>query len=153
MTDTTDGVTDGVMVRCLDTVDIGDVVRIDEKITGRYRPDEWDQRIGYYLRRDPDAALVAVVDGEVAGFMLGEVRSGEFGLDEATGWIEVLGVDPDQRGRAIGRRLGEAILDHFKGSGATSVRTLVDEDMEGIAGFFSSLGFEPATLRPFVKTL
>ena len=145
--------TNAVNVRPLDTVDIEDVVRIDEKITGQYRPDVWDTRIGYYLRRDPDAALVAVVDGAVAGFMLGEVRSGEFGLEEPTGWIEVLGVDPDCQGRSVGRRLAEAILAHFEASGAKSVRTLVDDTMEDIAGFFTSMGFEPATLRPFVKSL
>ncbi len=142
-----------VRVRGLDTIDIGSVTTIDEKITGRYRPEVWEGRIGYYLRRDPDAALVAEAAGEVVGFMLGEVRGGEFGLDETSGWIEVLGVDPEQQGRAVGRRLAEAMIDHFKNRGVTSVRTLVDEDMEGIAGFFSSLGFEPATLRPFVKTL
>lgn len=153
MTEVKEAVSEGVSVRGLDTVDIGEVVRIDEKITGRYRPDEWDRRISYYLRRDPEAALVVEVGGEVAGFMLGEVRSGEFGLDEPTGWIEVMGVDPDQRGRALGRRLAETMLEHFRQEGATSVRTLVDEDMKGIAGFFSSLGFEPDTTRPFVKTL
>ena len=142
-----------VRVRGLDTIDIGAVVDIDEKITGRYRPDVWETRVGYYLRRDPDAALVAVVSGEVAGFMLGEVRSGEFGLEEPTGWIEVLGVDPDVRGRSIGRRLAEALLEHFKTQGAVTVRTLVDEEMKDIAGFFSSLGFQPAPVRPFVKTL
>lgn len=140
-------------IRGLDTVDIGDIVAIDEKITGEYRPEIWETRCGYYLRRDPDAALVADLDGRVVGFMLGEVRSGEFGLEEPTGWIEVLGVDPDVRGRAIGRRLAEAMLAHFKEQKATTVRTFVDEDMEGIASFFSSLGFEPATLRPFVKRL
>jgi ribosomal protein S18 acetylase RimI-like enzyme len=140
-------------VRGLDTIDIGSVTAIDEKITGQYRPDVWERRIGYYLRRDPDAALVAEVDGEVVGFMLGEVRGGEFGLDEETGWIEVLGVDPDQQGRSVGRCLAEAMIAYFKDRGARTVRTLVDEDMEGIAGFFGSLGFEPASLRPFVKTL
>ncbi|MCG8454671.1 MAG: GNAT family N-acetyltransferase [Holophagales bacterium] len=140
-------------VRGLDTADIGDIVAIDEKITGHYRPDIWDTRCVYYLRRDPDAALVAVDGGQVVGFMLGEVRSGEFGLEEPTGWIEVLGVDPDRRGQAIGRRLAEAMLEHFRQKGARSVRTLVDEEMPGIASFFSSLGFEPATLRPFVKSL
>lgn len=142
-----------VKIRALDTVDIGDVVAIDEKISGRYRPEVWDRRIAYYLRRDPDAALVAEVGGQVVGFMLGEVRGGEFGLEEPTGWIEVLGVDPDSRGRAIGRRLAEAMLDHFRSLDAVAVRTLVDEKAAGIAGFFSSLGFEPATLRPFVKSL
>jgi ribosomal protein S18 acetylase RimI-like enzyme len=86
--------------------------------------------------------------------MLGEVRSGEFGLEEPTGWIEVLGVDPDQQGKAIGRRLAEAILEHFRQRGAHSVRTLVDEETQAdIRRFFGALGFEPATLRPFVKTL
>ena len=142
-----------VTVRQLDTVDIGAVTSIDEKITGRYHPEEWERRIGYYLRRDPEAALVAELDGEVVGFMLGEVRSGEFGLMEPTGWIEVLGVDPERQGGRIGRRLAAALLEHFKAEGARSVRTLVDETMEDISGFFTSLGFEPATLRPFVKSL
>lgn len=152
MTETT-GTSKAVVVRALDSVDIGAVVRIDEIITGQYRPDEWESRILYYLRRDPDAALVAEIDGEVVGFMLGEVRSGEFGLEETIGWIEVLGVDPEVRGQAIGRRMTEAILEHFRSEGAKSVRTLVDEDMEDIAGFFGSLGFEPSSLRPFVKAL
>lgn len=145
--------TDTVTIRTLDTVDIGSVVHIDERIGGEYRPDVWERRIGYYLRRDPDAALVAEHDGEVVGFMLGEVRSGEFGLEEATGWIEVLGVDPEHRGLAIGRRLAEAMLQHFRGLGAKSVRTLVNEDMEGIASFFASLGFEPEPLKPLRRSL
>ena len=61
--------------------------------------------------------------------MLGEVRSGEFGLEEPTGWVEVLGVDPGFRGKAIGRRMAEAMLEHFRAQGAHSVRTLVDEEM------------------------
>lgn len=154
MSETTGSVaTDAIRIRPLDTIDIGAVTRIDERITDQYRPEVWERRIGYYLRRDPEAALVAEADGTVVGFMLGEVRSGEFGLDEPTGWIEVLGVDPDQRGRAIGRRLAETILDHFRRRGARTVRTLVDDEMDGIAEFFTKLGFQPAPLRPFVLPL
>ena len=142
-----------VRIRQLDTVDIGAVTAIDEKISGHYHPDEWEQRIGYYLRRDPDAALVAEIDDQVVGFMLGEVRSGEFGLMEPTGWIEVLGVDPECRGSAVGRRLADALLEHFRAEGAKTVRTLVDETRADLTGFFDSLGFQPASLRPFVRTL
>ncbi len=110
-------------------------------------------RLGYYMRRDPEASLVADSGGRVVGFMMGELRSGEFGLEEPTGWIEVMGVDPDLRGQAIGRRLAEEMLAHFKRRGARSVRTLVEEGTPGIAEFFTALGFEPAGLTPFVKKL
>ena len=143
----------GIRIRQLDELDISDIVTIDEKISGRYRPEVWERQIGYYLRRAPETSVVAEVDGRVAGFMLGEVRSGEFGLEEPTGWIEVLGVDPDQRGKALGRRMAEAVLEYFRAQGAHKVRTLVDEEREDIRSFFSSLGFEPSTLRPFVKDL
>ena len=140
-------------IRPLDELDITAIVGIDEKIRGRYRPEVWERRIGYYLRRDPESCVVAESGGRVVGFMLGEIRSGEFGLEEPTGWIEVLGVDPDARGQAVGRRMAEAMLEYFRTQGAHSVRTLVDEDREELSGFFSSLGFEPASLRPFVRTL
>jgi ribosomal protein S18 acetylase RimI-like enzyme len=142
-----------VKVRSLEDTDIGGITALDEKIGGKYRPEVWEGRIGYYLRRDPEASAVAESGGRVVGFMLGEVRSGEFGLEEPTGWIEVMGVDPGLRGQSIGRRLAEHLLSHFSDRGATSVRTLVDEEMEGIAQFFGALGFQPAGLRPFVKRL
>ncbi len=145
--------TSDVQIRILEDTDIDGVTSLDEKLGGRYRPEVWERRIGYYLRRDPEAPLVAEADGRVVGFMLGEVRAGEFGLEDPTGWIEVLGVDPDYRGRSIGRRLAERMLEHFRSRGAASVRTLVDEEMEEIAGFFGALGFEPSSLRPFVKRL
>ena len=143
-----------ILVRPADELDIGDIVTIDEKIGGAYRPEVWERRLGYYIRRDPDASVVAESDGRVVGFMLGEVRSGEFGLEEPTGWIEVLGVDPDFRGHAVGRRMAEAVLDHFRDQGAVEVRTLVDEEQMGdVAGFFRSLGFRQAPLTAYVKTL
>jgi ribosomal protein S18 acetylase RimI-like enzyme len=142
-----------VTIRPLDEMDISAVVGIDEKISGQYRPEVWERRIGYHLRRDPDSCVVAETAGQVVGFMLGEIRSGEFGLDEPTGWIEVLGVDPDSRGRSIGRRMALAMLDYFRTRGAHSVRTLVDEERDELSGFFSSLGFQPASLKPFVLSL
>lgn len=143
-----------VRIRTLQDFDLGGIVALDEKISGEYRPDVWEARLGYYMRRDPEGSFVAESDGKVVGFMLGEVRSGEFGLEEPTGWIEVLGVDPDSRGQAIGRQLADRLLDHFRGKGAKSVRTLVDEEtMEGIAQFFTALDFTTASLRSYVKEL
>ena len=103
-----------VRVRPLQDYDLGGIVALDEKISGEYRPKVWETRLSYYMRRDPDGSVVAESGGKVVGFMLGEVRSGEFGLEEPTGWIEVLGVDPESRGQAVGRQLADRMLDHFR---------------------------------------
>lgn len=142
-----DKTTIDVVVRELEDTDLGGVIALDEKISGEYRPDVWEMRIGYYMRRDPEALVVAEFQDKVVGFMLGEVRSGEFGLEEPTGWIEVLGVDPDIRGQAVGRRMAERMLEHFRRREATAVRTLVDDTMPEIAKFFDRIGFSEAPLK------
>jgi ribosomal protein S18 acetylase RimI-like enzyme len=134
-----------IRVRPLDELDIGGIVRIDERISGLYRPDFWESRVMYYLRRDPQASQVAESDGRVVGFMLADVRAGEFGLEEPSGWIERFGIDPDYRGRDLGRALFDAIASHFRELGTKRIRTLALET-DAVAGFLKRLGFEPAPL-------
>jgi ribosomal protein S18 acetylase RimI-like enzyme len=134
-------------IRPADELDIGSIVRIDERITGNYRPDIWERRVMYYLRRDPDASQAAEVDGKVVGFMLGEVRAGEFGIEEPSGWIERFGIDPDHRGRDLGRQMFAAMRRHFAEQGAVTIRTLADMDQPGVAGFLTALGFTPSRLQ------
>lgn len=140
-------------IRPLTELDIDAITRIDERITGRYRPQAWEQRVVYYIRRDPDAPKVAEVDGKVVGFMLGEVRGGEFGLDEPTGWIEFFGVDPSVRGGGIGRGLTEALLGHFRSRGAKIARTMVAERDAEIDAFLRRMGFGPAPLTALERSL
>ena len=139
--------TTAVRIRPLDELDISGIVRIDEKISGIYRPDVWETRVMYYTRRDPGASQVAEAGGKVVGFMLGDLRAGEFGLEEPSGWIERFGIDPDFRGQDLGRRMFAAIRAHFESRGATSVRTLVDTTDGGVAGFLKAIGFTPAPLQ------
>jgi len=134
-------------IRPLDELDISAIVRIDERISGTYRPDIWERRVGFYLRRDPGASQVAEVDGKVVGFMLGDLRAGEFGLEEPSGWIERFGIDPDHRGHDLGRRMFTAMVDHFRDGGACTVRTLVDRGDVGLTGFLSALGLAPSPLE------
>ena len=140
-------------IRALTELDLDGITRIDERITGKYRPDVWEQRVVYYIRRDPDAPKVAEQDGKVVGFMLGEVRGGEFGLEELTGWIEFFGVDPSARGGGIGRRLVDALLDHFRARGARVARTVVATRDAEIASFLKANGFAPAPLEALERSL
>lgn len=140
-------------IRPLSELDLSDIARIAEATRGAYQPDLWEDRVTYYLRRDPEGSLVAEVDGRVVGFMLGDVRAGEFGLEQPCGWIEVIGIDPERGGRGIGRALGEAMLARFRARGVGRVRTLVDSSMPEVERFFRALGFAEDSLRPFVKRL
>ena len=65
--------------------------------------------------------------GRVVGFMLADVRAGEFGLEEPSGWIERFGIDPDFRGRDLGRAMFDAIAAHFRELGTHRIRTLALE--------------------------
>ena len=140
-------------VRSLTELDLDGIVRIAEKTRGRYEPDLWEDRVTYYLRRAPEGSVVAEVDGELVGFMLGDVRSGEFGIEEKSGWIEVLGVDPDASGKGVGRALADEMLARYKRSGVSTVRTMVDRSMPEVEAFFTHLGFAADSLRPFSKKL
>jgi len=134
-------------IRPLDELDIDAIVRIDEKIGGHYRPDFWEQRVTFYLRRDPEASRVAEIDGTVVGFMLGDLRAGEFGLDQPSGWIERFGIHPDFRGRDLGKQMFDGLKQYFRAQGAQAVRTLVDGKDTSIVGFLKALGFAPSALQ------
>ena len=140
---------EAIQVRSLTELDLDGIVRIGEKMRNRYEPDLWEGRVTYYLRRAPEGSLVAEVDGEVAGFMLGDVRSGEFGIEEQCGWVEVMGVDPDFAGRGVGRALAEEMLKRYQARGVSKVRTMVDSSMPGVEAFFTRLGFAADTLRSY----
>ncbi len=138
-------------IRPMTELDVESICRIDERITGTYRPSVWEQRATYYLRRDPDAPQVAEVDGTVVGFMLGEVRGGEFGLEEPAGWVDFLGIDPQAQRAGLGRRLCEALLTHFRHSGAKVARTMVRSQDREIERFLRAMGFADAPLIPLER--
>ncbi len=136
-----------IRIRSLSELDISRIVSIDERLTGVYRPEVWERRVGYYLRRDPESCPVAEFEGKVVGFMFSDVRGGEFGLEETTGWIERFGVDPDYQGRSIGRRLFEAVKAHMIQNEVVTVRTLVDKNDSDLAAFLRAVGFDNASLQ------
>jgi ribosomal protein S18 acetylase RimI-like enzyme len=140
-----------VRIRPVNELDIEAICRIDERITGKYRPDVWEDRVVYFIRRDPDSSQVAEV--KVVGFMLGEVRGGEFGMEEPTGWLEFFGVDPSARDRGIGRGLTDALLAGFKKRGAHVARTMVRTQDAEIAKFVAAMGFTPAPVSALEKRL
>ena len=136
-----------IRIRPLSELDISRIVSIDERLTGVYRPEIWERRVGYYLRRDPESCPVAEFEGKLVGFMFSDIRGGEFGLEETTGWIERFGVDPDYQGRSIGRRLFDAVKSHMVQNEVATIRTLVDQSDSDLAAFLRAVGFDNASLQ------
>jgi GNAT superfamily N-acetyltransferase/biotin operon repressor len=147
-------------IRMLEMADLDDILKIEEKIeraTALKKTERMDllkKTAIYHLQQDePLLNLGASVDGKLVGFMFAEVRHWEFGRGENTGWIKVLGVDPEYQGRGIGRKLGETLLDHFRRKNITKVRTLVDWYEGDLISFFRSLGFDILNMIPLEKEL
>ncbi len=136
---------DEVLVRSLEASDLGRVVRIDERITGR-------NRLAYYERKFFEAlresgvriSLVAETDGLVTGFVMAWVDYGEFGQAEATATIDTIGVDPTASGARIGQALVSQLLVNLGALRVETVRTEVRwRDFE-LLGFLHRCGFAPA---------
>ena len=100
--------TTGVHVRSLSEVDLGDIVRIAEATRGAYQPDLWEDRVAYYLRRDPEGSVVAEADGHVIGFAHCVLHRGTWSIGDFC-YLEDLFVAPEARGRGVARALIEAV--------------------------------------------
>jgi ribosomal protein S18 acetylase RimI-like enzyme len=132
-----------VVVRPLEPSDVDAIVRIDEKLSGQARTDYWRRRLEIASLRPPWMSMVAETDGRVAGFLLGWVGESEFGIQEPTGWVDLIGVDPAYRGRGV----AGALLDRFVRSGRElraleRVATLVDLGQVDVREFFLRQGFQ-----------
>jgi L-amino acid N-acyltransferase YncA len=138
-----------VLVRNIQAGDLDAVITIDAEITRLRKPEYWaeiHQRYGGG-RRQQRFFLVAEAGGQVAGFVIGEVRDWEFGSPRC-GWVFAISVRPGARLAGVGSRLLEAICAGFRGLGVTKVRTLLARDNHLVLSFFRSQGMMAAPFIP-----
>lgn len=140
---------DDLRIRQLRADDIPALQAIDRKIT--QRAITWDN-VDIYLAGEPLLSFVAEYRGQVVGFLLGDVKSYEFGLAQSA-WIETIGVDPDYQRCGLGGRLVKAFLDHCRRSGIGSVHSLIKENDDGVRAFYEKIGFARGELINMEKTL
>lgn len=132
-----------VRIRPLGRRDLADVVRIDAIHTGAEQRPYWTRIFREFLAPAPDrerVALAAEMDGELAGFLLADVRAFEFG-SEPCGWILEVGVDPGVARRGIASTLLAEAVRRLRESGVTKVRTMVRRNNIPVLTFFRTNGF------------
>ena len=133
-----------VEIRVMRGSDLGPVTEIDYRVFGQRRPDYYERKIAEVLNEESGrlvTSLVAEVGSKVAGFVMGSVYLGEFGIPESIAYIDTIGVDPDFQRQGVAGYL----LDEFKTTvdkaGATKVHTLVNWADTDLLGFFANRGF------------
>ena len=89
--------------------------------------------------------LVALQQGQVVGFVIGEVRDWEFGSPPC-GWVFAIDVAPQARLAGVGTALLQAISAGFRRAGVRKLRTLLARDNTLILSFFRSQGLMAGAL-------
>lgn len=147
-------------IRLLTMDDLDEILRIEERIEkgrnieSKERMAHLKETAAYHLKHgEPLLNLGAEIDGKIVGFIFAEIRLWEFGRGEKTGWIKVLGVDPEYQRSGIGHKLGETLLHHFKRQDVRKVRTLVNWHEGDLISYFKSLGFDILNMIPLEKEL
>jgi ribosomal protein S18 acetylase RimI-like enzyme len=144
-----------LVLRSLCEDDIPSIIAIDEQTSGRSKPEYWRNKLTRYLLQnrfnlDADNSVLARVaekDGEVVGFVIGEIRRWEFG-QPFCGWITALGTNPNHQRLGIGRRLLAELLDYYREKELREIRTIVEWPDGDLLKFFHSMGF---VRGPFVE--
>jgi GNAT superfamily N-acetyltransferase len=145
---------DKVDVRVLEAGDLGDIVRIDQRVTGRKRE--------AYIREVVDEAmgdsavrlsLVARVDGIAAGFVTARADFGDYGRVEPVAVLDTIGVDPDYAHRGVGHALLSQLFANLNALGVDRIETVVARENFGLLGFFYGVSFEQSQRLSFDKRL
>jgi ribosomal protein S18 acetylase RimI-like enzyme len=134
-------------VRSLQPDDWVDVVGLDALLTGANKGAYWKQILESYLSDDSCLGLAAEVDGELAGYLFGELRAFEFG-SELCGWVFSLGVQPGTTRQGVASGLLAKARDRFLELGVSRVRTMVHRTDVPLLALFRSQSFVGG---PFVQ--
>jgi ribosomal protein S18 acetylase RimI-like enzyme len=137
-------------VRAVVRADLDAVIDIDAAVTGLEKREYWQRvyrRYGIGARGERRWFLVAVMDGQVVGFLIGEVRDWEFGSPPC-GWVFVIDVDPRVRQAGIASQLLSTLNASLRRAGVRKLRTLLARDNTLILSFFRSQGMMAAPLIP-----
>jgi len=130
-----------IHIRKLKKGDATAIKRINSAITKMPSVLDFRRIVTEKAQKKTDASFVAVVDGNVVGYMIGYITLGNFGVDQC-GWITMLGVDPKFMGQGIGVSLAKKIFAFYKDKGVSNVFTSMRWDFTDLLSFFKKLGFD-----------
>lgn len=139
-------------IRKLTAKDLPQVVAIQGIITRQEVTAEKVAILKEHLKKEGNISLVAVADKRVVGFVISELMTNSFGLDQG-GWIKNVGVLPQYMGKGIGQSLANRLFDAYRRKGINEIFTASRWDWGDLLSFFKSLGFERGNFINLYKKL
>ena len=138
--------------RKLSVKDLHQVIHIQELITktkiGSRKICCWREQV----QNDSSLSLVALNGDQVVGFIISEIMTNSFGLDQS-GWIKIIGVHPKHMGTGIGQALITQLFKQFKKKKINEIYTAAQWDAVDILSFFKSIGFDRSNFINLYKKL
>jgi len=134
-------------IRLMKAEDFDAVVAIDQKILKAARTEYYEVKFEKLFKtRDylPVSLVAEKEDGTVAGFVMGEIYMGEYGIFQEEARLDTIGVDPEYQHQGVGGQLMNEFMDHLKSLGVQKVNTLVDWNNSKLIHFFSANRFSPS---------
>ena len=101
---------EGLKIRGMTERDFAGIDEVDKRITGR----EWAGAGGkrassHFWSYYAPLCFVAEVNGRIVGFVIGSMGGPEYSLP-VSGWVTIIGVDPDYQGGGVGTALLKAFI-------------------------------------------
>lgn len=133
-------------MRVMKREDLDAVAAIDALVSKQQRRLYYERKIESVTNNpyNINSSLVAEVDGKIAGFLMGDVYFGEFGIPETSATIDTIGVHPDFQHRGVAHQLMDQFLSNMKAVGVRKIYTLVNWDDFALERFFAGQKFEPS---------
>ena len=139
-------------IRKLTARDLAQVVAIQGIITRQKVTAEKIAILKEHIKKEGNMSLVAVADKRVVGFLISELMTNSFGLDQG-GWIKNVGVLPQYMGKGIGQSLANQLFDAYRRKGINEIFTASRWDWGDLLSFFKSLGFDRSNFINLYKKL
>ena len=130
------------VIRKMVPLDLDRVIEIDIKVLEKPRSGYWETKLEMVEKRSQISALVAQIDDNVVGFIIGGASRWEYGVPENIGWIDTIGVDPDYQKKGIAKVLFAQMTNDLKKVGVDTITTFVNRRDPALLKFFNSLGFQ-----------
>jgi ribosomal protein S18 acetylase RimI-like enzyme len=144
---------DEVTIRRMVETDLPQIRRIDRLLSDTERATSWPvEAETLWAVYRPLLSFVAESESKIVGFIMGDIRGVDYNtaVSGISGWIDMLGVEPDYQRRGIARRLVEAFYEECQRN-QVKTRVMIRDDDERLKKLWRVAGFKRGKLIDFER--